>query len=257
MKAIILTYADITKKEKELLKNTDIFKIACNCAELKPNIRLCADDIVDKCLKCDSCPVISRNYDLERERVINGCYLPNRHSSLLLCLDWLYLNGYTQVLLVATNPENTQTSKINYDGINDMKDCLYLYKYTKDGNFDIPYITIKEFLMLTDEEILLGAEEAKKPKLIKKTVFSDACQYEVHTKGYNNKSIENGNLIENILPSDMKQRILNGESEIEYNNLIIKRLTKLTPEKEEKQPEIEAEPVAKKVVKKTTKKKVK
>ena len=51
-KAIVLTYAPVTKSEAELLKNTDIFKIATNfsAAELNPNIRLTADDIVDKCL---------------------------------------------------------------------------------------------------------------------------------------------------------------------------------------------------------------
>ena len=84
-KAVILTYAKITDEEKELLKNTDVFKIACNnyCAELKPNIRLTADNIVQKCLDCDTCPVISLNYGWNTDkRVINAGYLPKRHSSL-------------------------------------------------------------------------------------------------------------------------------------------------------------------------------
>lgn len=264
MKAIILTYANLTDEEKELLTNTDVYKIACNnyCAELKPNVRLCADDIVDKCLECDSCPVITCNYDLEREGVINGCYLPNRHSSLLYCIDYLYLQGYTEVLLVATNPEGTATHEINKKGVNDMKDCLYLYKYTKEGCFDIPTISIKEFLSmqnLTDEEKLLGFKEPRPKTLIQKTAFTDACQYEVHTEGYDNKSIESGNLIGDILPSEIKQLILNGESEITYNGLVIKRLTQVTPKKEEVNEEVE-EPIEepkpiKKPVKKTVKKK--
>lgn len=260
MKAIVLTYAPVTKEETELLKNTDVYKIACNtyCAELKPNIRLTADNIVDNCLDCDTCPVITCNYDLEREGVINGCTLPNRHSSLMYCIDYLYLKGYTEVLLVATNPEGTATHKINYDGVNDMKDCLYLYKYSKEGCFDIPYKSVKEFLMerLTDEEKLLGMTEPRPKTLIEKTAFTDAVQYEVHTEGYDNKSIENGNLIGNILPSEIKQQILNGESEITYNGLVIKRLTQVKPVevKEEKIEEEEPKP-AKKPVKKPVKKK--
>lgn len=262
MKAIILTYAEVTKEEAKLLKNTNVFKIACNnyCSEFKPNIRLCADNIVDKCLECDTCPVISCNYDLERERVINGSYLPNKHSSLLYCIDYLYLQGYTQVLLVATNPEGTATHKINYEGVNNMKDCLTLYKYTKEGCFDIPHKSVKEFLMekLTDEEKLLGMTEPRPRTLIEKTVFTDACKYEVYTEGYDNKSVENGNLIASILPSEEKQRILNGEFEIVYNGLVIKRLTQVTPKKEEApKEEIEEEKPVKKPVKKAVKKKVK
>jgi len=265
MKAIVLTYAKLTKEEEKLLKDTDVFKIACNnyCSELKPNVRLCADNIVDRCLECDTCPVISCNYDLEREGVINGSYLPNRHSSLLYCIDYLYLQGYTQVLLVATNPEGTATHKINYEGVNSMKDCLYLYKFSKEGCFDIPHKTVKEFLMqsLTDEEKLLGFTEPRPKTLIEKTAFTDACQYEVHTEGYSNKSIENGNLIASILPSEEKQKILNGEFEIVYNGLVIKRLTQVAPkgvnEQKEEAPKVEEEKPIKKPVKKAVKKKVK
>lgn len=267
MKAIVLTHATVNEEETELLKNTDVFKIACNnyCAELKPNIRLCADNIVDKCLECDTCPVISCNYDLEREGVINGCYLPNKHSSLLYCIDWLYLQGYTEVLLVATNPVGTNTYKINLDGVNFMKDCLYLYKYSKEGCFDIPQMSIKEFLEmnLTDEEKLLGFKEPRPRTMIEKTVFTDACQYEVHTEGYNNKSIENGNMIAAILPVEEKQRILNGEFEIVYNGLVIKRITQIVPTEKVEEPKEEPKEVqeeekpVKKPAKKVTKKKVK
>ena len=267
MKAIILTYAGVTKTEARLLKDTDVYKIACNnyCAEFKPNIRICADDIVDRCLECDSCPVISCNYDLEKERVINGCYLPNRHSSLLNAIDYLYLKGYTHVLLIATNPEGTATHKINFKGVNDMKDCLHLYKYSKDGCFDIQYKSVKEFLMerLSDEDKLLGLTEPRPKTLIEKTAFTDAVQYEVQTEGYDNKSIENGNVIADILPLEEKQKILSGESEITYNGLIIKRLTQVAPvvkeeltteePKEEVKEEIEVP--KKKPVKRTVKKK--
>ena len=233
MKAIILTYAPVSKEDAKLLKNTDIFKIATNysASELKPNLRLTADNIVDKCLECDTCDVVSVNYDLERDRVINACYLPKRHSSLLSCVDYLYLQGYTSVLLVASNPPDTATYKINREGIDDMKDCLYLYKYTNEGCFDIPQMTIKEFIMLSDEEKLLGVTDERPKRMIEKTVFSDSCMYEVCLKGRNNKSIENGKTINTILTYEQKQKFLYGADEIEVDNLVIKKITKLVPDK--------------------------
>lgn len=262
MKAIILTYAPVNKTEAKLLKETNIFKIATNfsAVELKPNLRLTADDIVQKCLDCDDCDVVSINYDLERDRVINGCTLPKRHSSLLSCIDYLYLKGYTSVLLIASNPDSP-TCKINYEGVNNIKDCLNLYKYSKNGNFDIPYMNVKEFLMLTEEEKLLGEKETPARKLFEKTLFTDAVMYEVEIEGKNNKSVESGFIISNILPLEMKQKLLAGEEEIKYDNLIIKKITQTTPkkevvkeEKEEINEEIKEEVKEVKPVKKTVKK---
>lgn len=54
-------------------------------------------------------------------------------------------------------------------------------------------------------------------------------------KGKNNKSVVNGDLINTILPVEEKKRLLNGEIEIVYNDLIIHRITKLVPSQEVKQ----------------------
>lgn len=249
MKAIVLTYAPVTKIEAKLLKETDIFKIATNfsASKLKPNLRLTADNIVQKCLDCDTCNVVSLNYDLELDRVINGCTMPSRHSSLLSCIDYLYFKGYTSVLLVASNPDSA-TAKINYEGVNNIKDCLNLYKYTKVGNFDIPYKSIKDFIMLTDEEKLLGVKETSQKKLFEKIIFTDAAKYEVHTEGQENFSIESGAIINNILSYEQKQEFLQGASEINCNGLIVKKITQLAPLKEIKEE---------KPAKKTTKGKAK
>ena len=262
-KAIVLTYAPVTAKEKKLLQNTGIFKIACNtyCADLKPDIRLTADDIVDKCLECDNIPVVSLNYDFNKERVISAVNYPKRHSSLLSCLDYLYFNGYNAVLLVASNPDSA-TCKINYSGIDYMKDYIYLWKYTEGGNFNIPHKTIEDFIMLTDDEKILGIKETEPRKMFTKTLFTDACMYEVCVEGKNNKSIENGLLMDSILPMEFKQRLINGETEFVCNGLTVKRITNLEPvveaapeTTEEKEEEIVVEKVAPK--KKTvTKKKV-
>lgn len=232
-KAIVLTYAEVNKEEKKLLKNTDVFKIACNtyCADLKPNVRITLDDIVDKCLECDTCPVISVNHDLEKAD-INGSWLPKRHSSLLSCLDYLYLEGYDDVLLIATNPKGKPTYLRNLDGVKFMKKFLNIYKYSSEGTFDVPTMTVKEFIMLTDEEkVLLGVKEQRQKNMYEETIFTEFCRYEVHTEGRNNKSVEGGNIVKSILPPEEQQRLLNGENEIIYNGLVIKKLTELTPKK--------------------------
>ena len=252
-KAIVLTYAPVTKQEAKLLKDTDIFKIATNfsAVELKPNVRLTADNIVDKCLECDTCDVISLNYDLNKDRVINGYHLPKRHTSLVSCVDYLMLKGYTHILLVATNPDSA-TCKINYEGINQLKQYLYLYKYTKDGNLDIPHKTVKDFIMekfITEEDKILGMAEPGKV-LLDATALTDACQYEVSTIGFNNASIENGTLIDVLLPLAEKQKFVRGETELIYNGMKIKRLSMVeTPKQEVKEETIE--PEEKPIVKKT------
>ena len=181
--------------------------------------------------------------------------MPKRHSTLLHCIDYLYFEGYTDVLLVATNPKGTETYKRNFEGVNLMKECLNLYKYKDEGNFEIPTISIKEFIMLTDEEKLLGITEKSPKKMLEKTIFTDACRYEVHTEGRDNISIESGHIIDSLLPLSVKQRLLNGENEITYNGLVIKKLTELEPKKAEKKEEpAEQKPKVKKV---TTRKKAK
>ena len=256
-KAIVLTYAPVSKSDAELLKNTDIFKIATNfsAVELKPNVRLTADDIVDKCLECDTCDVISLNYDRGKDRVINGSYLPQRHTSLVSCVDYLMLKGFTHILLIATNPDSA-TCKMNYKGINQLKQFLYLYKYTEDGNLDIPYITVKEFIMnefITEEDKILGMTAPEKA-LLDVTALTDACMYEIKTEGRDNASIESGLIVDALLPFDEKQKFVQGETELKYNGLVIKCITSVILPKEEPKEE-EIKPVVKKKV--AAKKKVK
>jgi hypothetical protein len=258
-KAIVLTYAPVTKTEAKLLRETNIYKIATNfsAAELKPNIRFTADDIVDKCLECDTCPVISQNYDVNKDRVINGRYLPNRNTSLVSCVDYLMLKGFTHILLVASNPDSA-TCKMNYEGINQLKRHLYLYKYTSEGNFDIPHLTVKDFIMenfITEEDKILGMAEPEKV-LLDMTALTDSCLYEVCTEGKDNKSVENGALIDALLPFNEKQKFVRGETELIYNGMKIKRLSMVeTPKQENPEEETPKKTPAKRKV--AAKKKVK
>lgn len=108
--------------------------------------------------------------------------------------------------------------------------------------------------MLTDEEKLLGVKEQRQKTMYKETLFTEFCRYEVHTEGKDNISIEGGNIIDSLLPFSEKQRFLNGENEIVYNGLVIKKLTVFEPKKAEVKEE-DTKPVdAKKTVKKKVKK---
>jgi len=244
MKAIVLTYAELNKEEEKLLKETDVFKIACNahCPELKPNIRLCADNIVDKCLACDTCDVLSVDYDasVETDRVIRVATLPRLHSSLLYCTEWLILKGYDNILLVANNLFATGNTikksfqELNKQGINELKKCAYIYKYSKEGVFDMPTVSIEEFLNmeentefmpLTEEDKLLGRTTPRKKTILEKQALSEAYQYEICTIGLNNASIVGGNIIDSILSFENKQKLMSGVEEIECNGFRIKRIT--------------------------------
>lgn len=247
MKAIVLTYAPITKKEENLLKNTKIFKIACNwhAENLKPDLRLVFDDkeTIKKALEVGKQKIISGNYSYPDKRVETAYYLPNRHSTLIGCVDYLIINGYTEILLVANNLKTNQKDissdfqKNNIDGINSVKDCAYIYKYSDDAVFDVPTKTIEEFLKMSDEieNLILGNEEPKKEEksLLKNLAFSDAYRYTVKTKGYDNESIENGTLLNAILPLSKKQEILSGKEVVEFDNLIITRITGIKKKNQE------------------------
>ena len=259
-KAIVLTYAPVDEEERELLLNTDVLKIACNwhAEELKPDLRLTLDDknTIEKCLAVGKQDIISGSYRYPDERVKTCFSLPKRYSSLLSCCDYLVLKGYTHILLIANNKQannqdiKTSFQKLNKEGISSLKDLAFIYKYRDEAVFDVPTMTVKEFLMMNEEEMILGiTEEKKENRLLKGLAFSDACLYKVQTKGLNNASIENGKTLDAILPFDKKQEILSGTVKIECNNLLIERLTGVEPEKEEEVPEKEFEEVITKIEK--------
>lgn len=239
--AIVLTYPNLTQKEVNLLKNTNIFKIACNwhAEELKPDKRLIADrGIIDKVKSAGNQPIITC---LEyKEGLEDYRHLPARHSTLLSCVDYLIQNKFTDVLLIA---DNTQTNGKEIDKkfqdhnrkiITQLSRFINIYKYSERGVFDVPYLQVKEFLKMaksqaikqTAEDKILGIKpEDKKETFNEVFMFTDAYLFEVCTKGLNNKSVETGVLISNLLPPKKQQEFLDGEKEVEYNGLIIKRIT--------------------------------
>lgn len=237
-KAIVLTYAPISKEEEKLLKNTDIFKIACNwhAENLKPNKRLIVDKkIIDKVKAVGKQNIVTLNEYYDDERLEDYRHLPRRNSTLPSCVDYLVEHDFTDVLLVANNlVTNGQEISINFQNnnrklINQLTNVIDIYKYSENGVFDVPHLSIKEFLnmreKLTPEEKLLGYKEPKKKTLLELCAFTDSYLYEVKTKGLDNASEETGEIVDGILPLEKKKEILEGAIEIEYNGLIIKRLT--------------------------------
>ena len=273
MKAIVLTYAPVSKEEEKLLKNTDIFKVACNwhSEDLKPDVRITLDrdETIKKSLDVGNQPVLSLQFDYDHPRVKRVYNLPKRLSSLISCCDYLIANGYNQILLVATNTVTNQKAistgfqKINLDGIDSVKDYAHIYKYRDDAVFNLNTRTIEEFLTMTDENLILGTtEETSENPLLKGLVFTDAYLFKVQTKGFNNVSIESGSSLDSLLPVSKKKEILSGKVTIEYNGLEITRITGVEPEKKEEPKEekpkekelILERSKAKKAVKKTVKK---
>ena len=193
--------------------------------------------------------VLSLSFDYDDKRVKRIRNLPKRYSSLISCCDYLVSKGYTHILLVANNRQTNQKAissgfqRQNRLGINSLKDYAYIFKYSDEAVFDVSTRTVKEFLMMKDEDLILGTpEEKKENKLLKGLAFSDAYLYKVQTKGLNNASIESGCSLDAILPYAKKQEILNGAEKIEYNNLIIERITGVETKEEEKAPEKEETP---------------
>lgn len=250
--AIVLTYPNLTKKESELLKNTNIFKIACNwhAEELKPDKRLIADrGILDKVKAVGNQPIVTfLEYYPDDERLEDYRHLPARHSTLLTCVDYLIENRYTDVLLIADNSQTNgkeidkKFQEHNKKTITQLNNFINIYKYSENGVFDIPHLPIEEFLKmakpaqrvnLTAEDKILGKTLEEKQnetkeqgsKYEKMFMFTDAFLFEVHTKGRDNKSVETGEFIKNLLPPKKQQELLDDIKEVEYNGIVIKRIT--------------------------------
>jgi len=148
-KGIILTYADITEEEKTLLTNTNIYKIALNqhAEELKPNIRIIADyTLKDKLLRFPQKIISVRERLLSQSDRVIYPDIEFKGSTILAALDWLIKEGFSDILILGDNKVNSlQFQDEVKAGVNEIKDLANLYQYS-DGNFDLPIISVNEFL---------------------------------------------------------------------------------------------------------------
>ena len=149
MKAIILTYAPVQDSERELLINTNIFKLALNghAKELYPDERILTDYVLSKIL--NTCPEIIISV---REKL--RCDSPRvkypeiefKGSTIIAAIDYLILKGFDEILIVGDNKVNSlnfQNEVKNEIDISSSKIKIYQYS---DGNFNLRIKSITEFI---------------------------------------------------------------------------------------------------------------
>ena len=142
-KAIILTNVQLTQTQKEQLQQTDTFKVALNhhAQDLNPTVRYTSDYIVTKLKKRYGHDI--KVYSNRDKKGINT-HIPTSGYSIVDCVLWLQSKGKDDILLVA---DNTVHSKEAQDYIKEaLKGLPNVYKFTKDGNFDLPYKDIAEYV---------------------------------------------------------------------------------------------------------------
>jgi hypothetical protein len=153
MKAIILTYSPLRNFEKELIKNTDIFKIALNqhAKELLPNARIITDYVLKKI--CQSCSekIISVRDTLKcfSDRV-EYPDIEFKGSTIVAAVEYLISKSYSKILIIGDNTVNSVLfQKEVKNEIDKLKDKALIYQYSK-GNFNLPVITVSDFITKAD-----------------------------------------------------------------------------------------------------------
>lgn len=143
-KAIILTNVQLTQEQIYKLQNTQVLKVALNyhAQNLQPHIRWTSDYIATKIKNKYGTDIkIYSNRDNNAIKV----NVPFSGYSIVDCVVWLKSkNKDCSILLVADNTVHSQKAQ------DDIKRLLAneqnVYKFTKNGNFDLPYKDIKEYV---------------------------------------------------------------------------------------------------------------
>lgn len=149
MKALILTYAPVTAKEKDLINNSNILKIAINSAPYKSDYRVVND--------VESIPYLLINFEeqiivraidptvSDNTRVIYNHNLYMYGGTITAGIDFAIKQGAKDILLIA---DNTVYTKKHQDNINKGIEHFRadIYQYSK-GNFNLPVKKIKDFII--------------------------------------------------------------------------------------------------------------
>lgn len=148
MKAIILTYAPISDEERDILKRTDIFKLALNqhSKDLNPHARIITDYILLKVYK--SCPerIISvrEKFKFYSSRV-EYPEIEFKGSTIIAAADYLISKNYDEILIVGDNKVNSVEFR---NKVNEKMDIISseakIFQYT-NGNFNLPVRKIADF----------------------------------------------------------------------------------------------------------------
>ena len=148
MKAIILTNVSLSEKDKELLKNTDVFKIAINqhADELKPDLRICSDYVAGNLLQRFEQKVVSIREYIPDEKVIYRPEIRYKGSTLVSAVEYLISEGYDEILIVGDNTVHSDVFKNRVKKeIGYIEDYVNLYQFS-NGNFNLRVQEIKDFI---------------------------------------------------------------------------------------------------------------
>ena len=148
MKAIILTYAPVNKADEEILKMTDILKLALNqhAENLRPDARIITDYMLKDILKNFSQKIISLRDRLrepsDRIEYFDGEF---KGATILAAIDYLISKNYNEILIIGDNRVNHQSFRNDVDKeIEKYKGNIKLYQYS-NGAFNLPTYTIEQF----------------------------------------------------------------------------------------------------------------
>lgn len=151
-KAIILTNAPVKKEDEELLKQTEIFKIAINghTEYLNPDLRICSDyNVASVLLEYFPQKVVSTREYFIGERLIYAGDIPFKGSTMTACTDYLVKNNYKKILIVG---DNTVRQDFFQKRINDeisktleKNPDVQIFQYSH-GNYYLPTISVKQFI---------------------------------------------------------------------------------------------------------------
>ena len=152
MKALILTFAPVTEKQKELIKNTNITKIAINghSEELNPDYRICSDyGVIEFLMKYFKQKIITVREWVKDERLINATNILFKGSTLVAAIDYLVFKKYDEILIVG---DNTVREKFFQKRINDEIEKIKkenpqikIFQYRK-GNYNLSVLSVERFI---------------------------------------------------------------------------------------------------------------
>lgn len=153
-KAIILSGIELTEEERELLKNTDIYKLALNhhAEELKPDERIFSDyvDFGEVLRQFPGTKIYTVRY-IPRHPVENLIVadVEFKGSTIIAAIEFLIKRGVKKILLIADNTVHAQSFRDEiYNNILKLPTNTEIYQF-RTGNFPLPVLGIRDFIWNT------------------------------------------------------------------------------------------------------------
>jgi hypothetical protein len=151
-KAIILTFAPVTPKERKLLIRTKILKFAINqhAEYLKPDYRICTDyGVIGNLLQNFSQRIITTREWVPNKRLIYAGQINFKGSTIVSCVEYLISVGIKEILIVGDNTVHSEVFKNRINAelliIRQKNQNVKVYQYRK-GNFYLPVKSVKHFI---------------------------------------------------------------------------------------------------------------